>query len=113
MTNDVETAKRFYADAIGWTFESMAMGFGTYWVAKQADKPVAGVMNLTDVVPASVPPHWFSYLEVDNLDARPQRLEAGGGKLLRPLFEVDGVGRIAIVADPTGAAMGWITPAPR
>jgi predicted enzyme related to lactoylglutathione lyase len=34
-----------------------------------------------------------------------------GPGLVRPLFDVPGVGRIAILKDPTGAGLGWITPA--
>jgi hypothetical protein len=29
---------------------------------------------------------------------------------MRPIFEIPGVGRIAILKDPTGAGLGWITP---
>lgn len=38
---------------------------------------------------------------------------AAGAKLMRPIFDVPGVGRTAILKDPTGAGMGWITPAPQ
>src|SRR5262245_41243734 len=33
MTHDIETAKKFYADTIGWTFDAMPMPDGTYWIA--------------------------------------------------------------------------------
>ena len=35
---------------------------------------------------------------------------AAGGTLVRPVFDVPGIGRIAILVDPTGAAMGMMTP---
>ena len=38
MTRDIERAKRFYRDTIGWTFEPMPMDWGTYWIAKSGDK---------------------------------------------------------------------------
>ncbi len=31
---------------------------------------------------------------------------------MRDIFDVPGVGRIAIVRDPTGAVVGWMTSAP-
>ena len=34
MTHDIEAAKKFYGETIGWTFESMPHPAGTYWVAK-------------------------------------------------------------------------------
>jgi len=38
---------------------------------------------------------------------------ASGGTLMRPVFDVAGVGRIAILKDPTGGVVGWITPVDR
>ena len=45
-TRDVEGAKRFYGEVIGWTFESMPMpDGGTYWTAYQHGKPVGGLVT--------------------------------------------------------------------
>ncbi|MFS8036034.1 VOC family protein [Xanthobacter sp. AM11] len=110
MTDDVERAMAFYGATLGWTFSDMPMDGGRiYHLAMQGDEPVAGLMDKTDIVPPAVPPHWFSYINVDDLEARLKLLEANGGSILRPPFEIEGVGRIAIVADPTGAPMGWMT----
>jgi predicted enzyme related to lactoylglutathione lyase len=51
------------------------------------------------------------YLAVDNVDARVNKATAAGAKLMRPLFDVPGVGRIAILREPGGAGIGWMTPA--
>ncbi len=110
MTPDIDAAKRFFTDTIGWTWQGMPMPDGTYWLAQQDGKPVAGAMALQGVAPPGTPPHWVSYLEVDDVDARCARLTAGGGQICRAPFDVPGVGRIAIVADPTGAALAWMTP---
>jgi predicted enzyme related to lactoylglutathione lyase len=37
---DVEKAKAFYAETLGWTFEEFALPDGAYWVAKSGDKMV-------------------------------------------------------------------------
>ncbi len=113
MTDDVEKAKAFYGKTIGWTFEDMPMPEGRYWIAKQDGAPVAGMMDMAGVAPAGTPPHWFVYLEVDDVDARTRALAANGGRLYREPFAIAGVGRIAIVADATGAMMGWMTSARR
>jgi predicted enzyme related to lactoylglutathione lyase len=42
MTRDVERAKKFYADTLGWTFDGMPMPGGTYWVAKAGGEIVGG-----------------------------------------------------------------------
>ena len=111
MTNDVAKAKAFYTTVIGWTFEAMPMADGTYWVAQHGGKPVGGMVSMQGIVPDGVPPHWMSYLAVDDIDTRIAAAQANGATVLRPCFDVPGVGRIAILTDPTGAAMGWITPA--
>jgi predicted enzyme related to lactoylglutathione lyase len=112
MTGDVDKAKVFYGAMIGWEFDEMPMpAGGSYWIAKIGGKPVAGMMNMTGVVPSGTPPHWFAYLEVDDVDARIAKIAANGGTVIREPFEIEGVGRIAIVADATGAVLGWMTPA--
>jgi predicted enzyme related to lactoylglutathione lyase len=111
LTADAERAKRFYADTIGWTFEAFPMAEGaTYWVAKIDDQPVGGIFptNRTDF--EGIPEGWMSYLAVDDVDARTQKAVAAGAKLMRPIFDVPGVGRIAILTEPGGAGVGWITP---
>ncbi|QRG07992.1 VOC family protein [Xanthobacter dioxanivorans] len=112
MTDDVERAKAFYGATLGWTFDAMPMeGERTYYVAMLGEEAVAGMMDKTDLLPPTVPPHWFSYINVDKLDARLKLLEENGGHVIRAPFEVPGIGWIAIVADPTGAPMGWMTAA--
>ena len=110
MTADVEKAKSFYGKTVGWTIEEMKMPTGSYWIAKAGGTPVAGMMNMTGMVPPGTPPHWFSYLEVDDVDRRAKDVETNGGKVHRPPFDIPDVGRIAIVADATGAMLGLMTP---
>ena len=86
------------------------MPSGSYWIAKHDGKPVAGLMNMTGMVPPGVPPHWFAYIEVDDVDARVKSVTANGGKVMRPPFDIPDVGRIAIVTDATGVAVGLMTP---
>ncbi len=110
MTSDVEASKAFYAKTIGWTFSAMPMSEGTYWVFSPpgAEQPAGGMMQFTEG-PTNL---WFTYLHVDDLDGALERATAAGGRIIRPPFVVESVGRIAIVQDATGAVMGWMTPAP-
>ena len=57
--------------------------------------------------------HWMSYLEVDDVDARVEKALAAGAEIVRPAFDVPQVGRIALIEQPDGAKIGWITPANR
>jgi predicted enzyme related to lactoylglutathione lyase len=111
LARDVEQAKKFYGDTIGWTYHSMAMADGaTYWVAIQDGQPVAGIFPTDRPEFKGVPDGWMSYLAVDHVDARVKKAKAAGAKLMRPIFDVPEVGRIAILTEPGGAGVGWITP---
>jgi predicted enzyme related to lactoylglutathione lyase len=111
MTRDVERAKKFYADTIGWKFTSTPSPVvGTYWVAEQGGKPVAGIFPLTSPQFDGVPECWMSYLAVDDVDKRTAKATAAGAELMRPIFDVPNVGRIAILKEPGGAGVGWMTP---
>jgi predicted enzyme related to lactoylglutathione lyase len=111
MTRDVERAKRFYGDTIGWRFQSMPMpGGGTYWCAVVEGKPVAGIFAIDAPEYDGVPESWMSYLAVDDVDKRVAVALKAGAKLMKPIFDVPGVGRIAILMEPGGAGVGWMSP---
>jgi len=110
-SRDVEAAKSFYAAALGWSFEAMPVDGGApYWIIKNGDVRVGGIFPLTAPEFAKSPAHWLPYIAVDDIDARMAKITAAGGSVLRPAFDVPGVGRIGIVRDAEGATMGWITP---
>lgn len=111
LTNDVEAAKTFYARVVGWTFKPAPMPEGgTYWLAEIDGKPVAGIMAMPQGMPPHIPPHWFEYLEVDDVDSRLKLIIEAGGAMMRPSFDVSDVGRLGFVADNSGAALGLMTP---
>lgn len=110
MTRDVERAKRFYRDTIGWSFDPMPMEWGTYWVAKAGEKMAGGIFELKSPEYDGVPESWMSYLAVDDVDKRVEKAVKAGAKLMKPIFDVPGVGRIAILLQPGGAGIGWMTP---
>jgi predicted enzyme related to lactoylglutathione lyase len=111
MTRDPAGAKAFYGGSIGWQFEGMPMADGTYWLCKDGDRPVAGIFDISQPRFEGVPAQWFAYLAVDDVDTRVEKAKAAGAELMRPIFDVPGVGRIAILKDPAGAGLGWMTPA--
>ena len=111
-TWNVEKARGFYGRTLGWTFEPVPMqDGGDYTVCRSAGELVAGIFELRKGMGLDdVPSHWLAYIAVDDVDARLPEVEAGGGAVRRPPFDVPGIGRIAIVQDSTGAVVGWITP---
>jgi predicted enzyme related to lactoylglutathione lyase len=112
MTTEAGKAREFYGKTLGLTFQGFdPSGEGNYWVAMAGGDSAWGLMDMTSR-PGS-PTGWFTYLAVDDVDARVAAAEAAGGKLLMPIFDVPSVGRIAVLQDPTGAVIGWMKPADR
>lgn len=112
-TRDIEGAKRFLSTTLGWTFESMPIPDGTYWIAKKREERIGGLYDMNgDAHCKDVPEHWLSYIAVDNVDERYKKALAAGAKEGRAPFDIPNVGRIAIFQQPGGAMIGWITPKP-
>lgn len=110
MTRDAEAAKRFYGATLGWTFEPMEQEGGpTYWVAKVGEESVAGIYQIGSDDQETTE-GWFAYVAVKDLSGALARATTEGGEVVREPWDVPGVGRIAIVADNAGFAMGWMTP---
>ena len=84
---------------------------GTYTLCKAGEAMAAGIFEMKlGAGFDGVPDHWFSYIAVDDIDARLAGVEAAGGEIMRPAFDVPDVGRFAVVKDSAGASIGWITP---
>lgn len=107
-TSDAAGAKAFYGELFGWQAHDMpADEHGVYTMLKLHGKDVAGLYELGPEQRAqNVPPHWFSYVAVDDADAATEKVGALGGTVIAPATAVDPAGRMAIVQDPTGAVFG-------
>lgn len=101
MCTDVDAAKAFYGEVLGWQFQPMPMGGVTYHVIKSDDRMQGGIMPLDPGFP--LPSHWMSYLSVSDVDAACEQVSALGGEVCHAAFDLPNVGRTAIVADPNGA----------
>lgn len=112
MTTEVEKAKAFYETTLGVTFQGFdPTGQGTYWVAMTGKDASWGIMDMSKR--PGGPTGWFTYLAVDDVDARVAAATAAGGKPLMPAFDIPMVGRIAVLQDPTGAVISLMKPADR
>lgn len=110
MTRDVEKAKAFYAKTIGWSFQPVPMGDDTYWLAMSGQKMAGGLFEMKGPEFDGVPEHWIAYIAIEDIDACVERAASEGCTVIKPQFDVPGVGRIAIIGDPGGAVIGWMTP---
>ncbi|MCA0318347.1 MAG: VOC family protein [Proteobacteria bacterium] len=108
MTDDINRAKAFYGQALGWTFELFPMPDGEYWIAKAADgTPTAGLMPM-DPEDKESQPGWLSYVQVEDLEGRLNAVRSGGGNVLQEPLDIPNVGRIAVVEDSSGAVLGFM-----
>jgi hypothetical protein len=102
LTTDAAAALRFYPAVFGWGHGTMDMGpAGTYHLFKRDGKDIAGMMEL----PAAELPRslWVPYFAVADVDAEYARATAMGASTHVPPQSIPGVGRFAMLADPTGA----------
>jgi uncharacterized protein len=102
LTTDAVAALRFYTAVFEWGHGTMDMGpAGTYHLFKRDGKDVAGMMELpAGALPRSL---WVPYFVVTDVDADYPRAVTMGVSTHIPPQSVPGVGRFAMLADPTGA----------
>lgn len=108
QTTDQAGAKRFYGALLGWSYDDqpMPVGDAVYSMATVSDQTVAAIAPMPPGLPEGVPPMWNTYLAVDDVDAAVGRVSPAGGQVLMPPVDIGDSGRMAFVADPTGAAVG-------
>jgi hypothetical protein len=111
MTHNVEGARKFYADTLGWSYDAMPMPTGTYWVVMVDGQPAGGLFEMKGPDFKGMPEHWMAFIAVDDVDARVKKAAAAGAKVMREPFDIPNVGRIAVLREPGGATIGWMTPA--
>ena len=113
-TSDVDGAKAFYSGLLGWKAEDMPMpgGGGTYTILKNGDAMAGGMFRMEGDAFKGVPPHWMSYIEVDDVDAAAAKVTELGGQVMQPPFDVPDVGRITVLSDPQGAVVALMKSAP-
>ncbi|MFI2436036.1 VOC family protein [Streptomyces sp. NPDC018693] len=104
MFSDVEGAKRFYGEVLGWTFGEASSEYGNYTEAYADGKAVAAV----------VPPmpgqegqsQWCVYLASPDAAATAAKVRDNGGEVLMGPMEVGEYGTMLIAREPGGAVFG-------
>jgi uncharacterized protein len=112
-TSDPAAAKAFYAGLFGWQAEDLAGGeAGTYTSLRQSGNDVAVLYRQTaEARAAQAPPHWTSYVSVQDADATAARAgDLGGAAVFREPFDVLDLGRVAAIRDPGGAILSLWQP---
>ena len=103
-TRAYDASVGFYQDVFKWDTSVMSdtPEFRYTTLGEGADA-LAGIMDATGYLPDGVPSHWSVYFRVEDTDAALARIVELGGTVLQPAEDTP-YGRLAQVADPTGAA---------
>jgi uncharacterized protein len=101
---DPEAAAAFYGGLFGWELEdAMPPGSpGSYYVARLGGGDVAAVSSQQEGAPPTAV--WNTYVWVTDADETARKVRDAGGDVLSAPFDVPGAGRMAVFADPSGAA---------
>jgi predicted enzyme related to lactoylglutathione lyase len=113
LTTDVDAAKSFYSELLGWNTEDMPMESGSYTIVKVDDEQAGGIMAMPpQAEEMGAPPFWGVYITVDDVDATASKAAELGAKVLVPPQDIAGVGRFSTIQDPQGAVLSVIKYAP-
>jgi predicted enzyme related to lactoylglutathione lyase len=106
-TSDQSAAKEFYGSLLGWSFDDQLIPQdGVYSMATLRGEAVAAIAPIPAGASDAMPLSWNTYIAVDDVDATSEKVEAAGGQVITAASDVGDAGRMAWVADPTGAVVG-------
>ena len=102
-TPEPEAATRFYGKLADYRVNAKEGGERVYYVLESGGQPRAGVTRLLPT--AVVKPNWLPYVRVADVNATVRRVETLGGRVLIAPTPRIRDGRVALIQDPTGAAV--------
>ena len=108
MSTDVTAVRTFYCELFGWEAGEASSEFGGYFMFTRDGVPIAGAMPVE--AGGSIPNVWSTYLAVPDADEAVARAVAGGATVAAPVVAIADLGSMAVLMDPTGAAIGVWAP---
>jgi len=110
-TSDVPRARKFYGRLFDWKMEDIkSSAAGDYTLIGVGKGTGGGLMK--NPIPGC-PSFWLPYALVKDIRAATRKARKLGARVMRDVTEVAGMGRLSIIEDPTGAALGLWQPAKR
>lgn len=103
MSGDVDAAKVFYAQVVGWNMADSGMTTMAYALARIGERQVAGLTSFSPDAVETGTVMWFGYILVADVDVMAERVVQAGGAVHRSPTDIPGIGRFSVVADPQGA----------
>lgn len=112
-TTDTAGAKDFYAGLFGWTPRDIPMSETMVYTMLEKDGKQAAALYQIDaeMTAQGIPPHWGSYIGVENADETVAKAKSENATVLAEPVDVMNEGRMAVLQDPTGAQIRVWQPA--
>ena len=104
-TRDVEKVSEFYSNLLGWQINKDEQQ--NYYYILNKGRMNGGVMPMDENF-GEMPSAWATYFSVADIDATAAKAQDLGGTLIMPVMDAGGNGRLAVIADPTGAVCTFI-----
>jgi uncharacterized protein len=102
-SKDLAASNSFYAELFGWQAEDQGEDAGHYTILSKSGKAAAGNMG---IMMEGQPSAWMTYISVEDADKTVEVATESGATLFMGPMDVMDIGRMALFADPTGAAVG-------
>src|SRR3989338_11562320 len=113
VTSDQKSSGEFFSQLFGWTCKEVDAGaFGIYTLFQRNGHDVAVMMNPTPDTPGNGS-FWHSYIAVEDIELCAKRAPALLGSVIVPPRDIPDVGKVCVVADPTGAIAHLMQPLER
>ena len=107
VTTDVDAAKVFYVEVMGWRARDLSMPGMAFTLFTVGATPVSGLMNLPESArKMGAVPYWTGYVGVDNLDAATDQIKRLGGADYGPPTAIPNTSRFLLFSDPQTATLG-------
>ena len=108
-TTNLSKAKAFYAKLFDWKLQDLpADAPGGEYTMIQVGKGVGGGMMKLMIPRAGSA--WMPYVLVKDIDAATKKAKKLRAKIVKGVTEVEGMGWLSIIVDPTGAVLGLWEP---
>ncbi len=104
-TTDPDGALAFYGALFGWEDDPQPMGPDAFYHMQKLNglEAAAIFQQMDDERDQGIPPHWNTYITVNDVDSTAQQAVELGGSVVFGPFDVFEAGRMAFLQDPQGA----------
>jgi len=107
MSTDPASTDTFYGGVFGWQVDAESTTPTGYRAWSQQGQPFGGVLPWDVALGSGT---WMPYVQISDLDQLVDLTEDLGGAVHVEPTEIPGIGRYAVVSDPTGAPVSLFEP---